>query len=284
MGKGTIADVCRDLQINRQQFNKYLSGAVFPAPATLEKMALYFGIDQIALFQSREALRTSFEVRKQARIQGLGIFSETAVIEQLGLAATQSAASPLQEGIYYVYYPWLFDPTQLVRSVMVIFKKEGLSYFRRYTRLQTSSSAKLRQYPRGCHEGLIFRQDRNVCLLGRNIIGHGEISLQTFAIETFRSENAMTGLSLVITPWGEYCALRTTVSYFGPRSSFREALKMAKIGPLHKEAVPTLVAQSVTAPLTSRIPQLRPFNLDEWLRLAGVETDASVDLDNSNKP
>ena len=270
LSKGTIAVVCRDLGMNRQQFNKYLSGAALPNPVTLTKIAAYFGIDQMALFQSRESSRISLPENTDVGFAA-SLLEDTEIIKHLNITANQSRDVPLQDGCYHVYYPWLFDPECLVRAVLVVFRKGGMTYFRRYTRLQTAETAKLRHYARGCHEGIIFRHDRNICLLGRNSVGFGEISLQTYAFEYFSAENAVTGLSLVITPWGEYCALRATLSYFGPISAFRKALKLAKVGAVQKASVSNFITQSVTAPLSSRIPQMRAFNLDEWLRVAKVD-------------
>ncbi len=191
------------------------------------------------------------------------------VIGHLDRTASQSLDVPVQDGCYHLYYPWLFDPALVVRAVVVIFRRDGFTFFRRYTRLQTGNSQRLRHYPRGWHEGLVVRHEGNVCFIGRNAIGFGEVSLQAFAFENFVAENAITGLSLVVTPWGEYVSLRATLSYFGPLASFRQALKIAKIGPIAKSEVPAFVYHSVTAPLTSNIAQMRPFSLDEWLKVTG---------------
>lgn len=41
----SIAAVCRDLDINRVQFNRYMSGHSFPKPNILQKMCDYFRVD-----------------------------------------------------------------------------------------------------------------------------------------------------------------------------------------------------------------------------------------------
>lgn len=60
--KGSIAQVCRGLVMNRQQFNKYLSGTSFPGPQTLEKLAHYFGVDQHAMFDHGEVHKKKIEI------------------------------------------------------------------------------------------------------------------------------------------------------------------------------------------------------------------------------
>lgn len=45
----SVAEVCRRLDINRQQFNKYLAGTALPSPHTLARIAAFFALDERAL-------------------------------------------------------------------------------------------------------------------------------------------------------------------------------------------------------------------------------------------
>ena len=38
----SVAHVCRKMEINRQQFNKYLSGQIYPSKHNLNKICKYF--------------------------------------------------------------------------------------------------------------------------------------------------------------------------------------------------------------------------------------------------
>ena len=42
----SIADICRQIKINRQQFNKYLSGQSSPSLHNLHRIAEFFGVDE----------------------------------------------------------------------------------------------------------------------------------------------------------------------------------------------------------------------------------------------
>ncbi len=59
---GSIASVCRELDMNRQQFNKYLTGTVLPAPATLEKICAFFDIVPQTLFDDPRMFRGKHDV------------------------------------------------------------------------------------------------------------------------------------------------------------------------------------------------------------------------------
>ena len=53
---GSIADACREIGINRQQFNRYVTGASLPSAHNLHRIAVYFGISESDLFQNNAKL------------------------------------------------------------------------------------------------------------------------------------------------------------------------------------------------------------------------------------
>jgi transcriptional regulator with XRE-family HTH domain len=48
----SIAHVCRVLDLNRQQFNRYLAGDALPGKRSIKKIAQYFGISEAALISA----------------------------------------------------------------------------------------------------------------------------------------------------------------------------------------------------------------------------------------
>lgn len=55
---GSVAAVCRKINVNRQQFNKYLSGVHRPSAANLRIIANYFGLSVPILFSDPDEFRT----------------------------------------------------------------------------------------------------------------------------------------------------------------------------------------------------------------------------------
>jgi len=51
----SIAELCRDLGINRTQFNRYLQGEAFPRPDVLDQICRYFGVDARILLEPLKA-------------------------------------------------------------------------------------------------------------------------------------------------------------------------------------------------------------------------------------
>lgn len=58
---GSVAAVCRKINVNRQQFNKYLSGAHIPSATNLRIIANYFGLSVPLLFTEPDEFRTLVE-------------------------------------------------------------------------------------------------------------------------------------------------------------------------------------------------------------------------------
>ncbi len=59
--QGTISNLCRRIGLNRQQFNKYLSGLHLPSPQNLRLIANFFGLGVGVLFSDPEEFRTLIE-------------------------------------------------------------------------------------------------------------------------------------------------------------------------------------------------------------------------------
>jgi transcriptional regulator with XRE-family HTH domain len=53
---GSIASLCRELGINRTQFNRYLSGESFPRPDILHRICVFFDVDARVLLEPVENL------------------------------------------------------------------------------------------------------------------------------------------------------------------------------------------------------------------------------------
>lgn len=56
--QGSISQICRKLGINRQQFNKYLSGRHMPSPGNARLIANFFGLGPEILFAEHEHFRS----------------------------------------------------------------------------------------------------------------------------------------------------------------------------------------------------------------------------------
>ncbi len=67
--RGNISQVCREIGLNRQQFNRYLNGESLPSAHNLRRIARYFDLPEAQLFAPRtefeETLKDSIVRRKE---------------------------------------------------------------------------------------------------------------------------------------------------------------------------------------------------------------------------
>ena len=96
----SVAHVCRSLEMNRQQFNKYLSGQIYPSKHNLSRICKFFKLDESQLCLSRKEF-----VRLVADSPGTTENSGIGEVEQIINSlpnVTESLAR--YEGYYYSHF------------------------------------------------------------------------------------------------------------------------------------------------------------------------------------
>lgn len=257
LSRGSIADVCRALGMNRQQFNKYLSGATLPNAATLAKMSDYFQVDQRAFFDRPESLRQNMKPERAEpadEFAALPFAAARGVMEILDCSKT----TQMQEGCYTIYYPWSVDPDRIIRGLIVVFRSGPYLCFKRYVKLR-NVEASSRRYPRRRHEGFVAQCGSSLYFMGRNSRGLRELSLISCGPAPSVTSGLMHGMALNMTLWGEPQATRTTIEFIGGREVFRSALKATGLVRQDDATITEEVKEAILTPLSSTQPQMLPF-------------------------
>jgi transcriptional regulator with XRE-family HTH domain len=262
--KSSIAQVCRDLGMNRQQFNKYLSGTNLPGPATLEKIAIYFGVDQRSMFDALSHSQDGFGEDAISAERSFGQV-EQSILASMTKNLAENQTTKFQEGCYQIYYPGMPDPKDIVRAMMVVFKVGKLTCFRRYTKIKSRNDPRS-QFTLARHEGIIIEQNGRTFLLGKNLRGFGELSLISFGASTTPALGIMTGLAMVFTGWAEPMATRVTMSYFGSKNDFRRAVALCGIIPSNSVEIPDYIRKSVSGPVEFPAATLLPYGMFDDLK------------------
>lgn len=260
---GSIAAVCRDLGMNRQQFNKYLAGSTLPNAATLEKICSFFSIESESLFHDPAAFRTLTPEGKADPADLLRRLSPAT------LAAMASAAGCMQDtslrcGCYHVYSAWPRDPGTCLREALFIYRQGGLSLFTRFSKLRPAGQRQ-RYFLSGRHDGIVLESGKTRFLLGLNRKGRGEVSLISLGAENTMTEDFQSGLALVAAPSGTPQALRVTLEYRGGAAFLRRTIREAGVLPLSDPSIPEEVRQSLTLPPERPLAHLEPYSLLDGL-------------------
>ncbi|MFU0507558.1 helix-turn-helix domain-containing protein [Pseudaminobacter sp. NGMCC 1.201702] len=136
----SISEVCRQIGINRQQFNKYTSGAVMPSLFVLKRIADFFGLEVEEICLPHDNLRAIFQIRSNAAPAEVSVGSR--LLDDIGMFS-QEFSEPLDkyEGYYYRYY-YAYDLSgRVVRSLFRLSKSDGFYVTRHIERIFHPSSA-----------------------------------------------------------------------------------------------------------------------------------------------
>jgi transcriptional regulator with XRE-family HTH domain len=256
---GSIAAVCRAIGMNRQQFNKYLSGSAFPSPASLEKICSFFGVPAETMFDAPKGFRGKLP---------FGESDVSALLSNLPLDAVMGISgslaklknSTMQEGCYFFYYPWPRDPTCCARAALVVHKRGGFTFFTRFTKFRKLGENQ-RYYLRGRHDGMVLESDGAKFLIGVNRKGFGELSLVSFGLENRLSKDFYSGIAVVMGPTANPLSLRVTMQYRGSLDLLRKTIAQAGVLSLSDPSVAEEIKKSVSGEYHAAVPELRPFQL-----------------------
>ena len=159
----SISSVCRTLDINRQQFNNYLSGRNLPNEVVVRQLCNFFEISPYQLF-----LPPAYQTRDSFVVEKLS--------EKIHNIKREKVINNLPEGSYYVYFEAALNPEVLVRSYMNVAELNGFSTFSRITRVPINmNGAERRKFAR--HDGFIQAGVDDIYLSGYNVRHLGRPSL-----------------------------------------------------------------------------------------------------------
>ncbi len=116
----SVAHVCRSIGINRQQFNKYLSGNVSPSRHNLEKICSFFDIEKEVLLLDEKSFQDVIEVRKQGK--PLNTKSNSSIDLLLENLPASNLLLDRYIGYYRLYFHSLGYPGYIISSLLKLYR------------------------------------------------------------------------------------------------------------------------------------------------------------------
>lgn len=114
--RGSIAQICREIGLNRQQFNRYLSGAGAPSAHNLFRIARYFGVPEADLLAPENT--SGAPPPKPAQVRApLGVFATA--------FADQAARMRRYLGFYHAHFCTPSWEGQVLRSLVRLYEQDG---------------------------------------------------------------------------------------------------------------------------------------------------------------
>lgn len=120
----SVADFCRKLTINRQQFNKYLAGYHVPSQKVLLKIAKFFLMEPSDLFRAPADFRSFYEGLEYEL--PLDLKSAPSFVRFLPLIKASSTSLQDFLGVYYRYHNSSIYKGRILRSVTCLYQHESV--------------------------------------------------------------------------------------------------------------------------------------------------------------
>lgn len=229
---GSVAEVCRRLGINRQQFNKYLSGSSAPSLRNLHRITNFFGVDEYEITLSHEEFVRSVVPKKT---HGAGV---SELLPQLLAQLSLDAGRSLQHmrpycGAYAVYFCTPVWSSHIVRSLYVIGQEGQNTFTKSIERLETAPKtrgAKLVQKFRGAAFYILDR----IYILEYEAISSDLVALTILYPSHRRQRQFLTGIILTIASGGnrQPFASRVVYEHLGAGVDYRAELVRSHLYPM----------------------------------------------------
>jgi transcriptional regulator with XRE-family HTH domain len=210
----SVAEACRRLGVNRQQFNKYLAGRHVPSSAVLATIAHFFSIDEDDLFLGEADFNTVFEGARFDLSRELRASREFQRFAPF-IASSGEQLQPYY-GVYYRYHNSSIYKGKILRSVVRIYGSDSIAQYvcmERFPKLDGSGKVEY-----------LFKYHGFALLIGERIFLVDFEGIQrnelTFSILLPRSRNVLRLLFGVVsgvaaTSFREPFATRMVLDYQG---------------------------------------------------------------------
>jgi len=153
----SIALICRDIGINRQQFNRYLNTSGMPSAHNLYRIARYFSVSEEELLMSHHDFRQNYQPRSNTNIQG--------PMRHLA-PAFQSEPNILRRylGFYFSHFCSPSWPGKIMRALVWLSEEDGYVVSHSYERAY-DDDANIRQKTR--YAGLVTYREGRIYIIER---------------------------------------------------------------------------------------------------------------------
>ncbi len=220
--------------MNRQQFNKYLSGQVYPSRNNLERICNFFKLDEDQLnFEQLEFQRLITAKFRQKDNSGKGIVEEAIDLLQSDLEALSR-----YEGYYHGYFHALGFPGFLIKNIIHLYRDGDRFYTKTIEHLWQKGDTR-KHYRRFKYKGIaLYLADRIFITEYETLTRH--TMCQTILIPSYRnSVDTLSGITTGVGSLNSHMpkATRIEYEYLGKKVNLREVLNDCGLYDLESESI-----------------------------------------------
>lgn len=236
--RGSVSATARLLNINRQQFAKYLSGSTLPSAPTLRKICQFFNVAESDLLNGPKRPEPERPSLPRGLEPVVKLFEETK-------RNTIVVQQELKPGLYFNYFAVGGDPGLLLRALTEVKVSHGILTFRRFNRVLNPQSAGV--VALGKHHGYVIPSQHEFAFIGQNQLAPRQLSHLVLERAEVMS-GVRFGLALTRST-ASSIAVRTALETIDSAISRKQALKRLGLLRVSDRSIPASIATAINPPL-----------------------------------
>lgn len=232
----SISEVCRRLRINRQQFNKYLSGRSNPSRYNMRLICEFFGVEESEILLPHRRFAELVRLRPRPRRTSEALGPHLARLEKLR-ARTGNSLDPYL-GYYFRYFYSYAFPGSIVKSLFALYRYGDL-YYSKNLGVHTHHRSGRRSVVRFKYLGLPLLISDRIFLLEYEAHLEDMVS-ETILYTSFRKRvDWLAGMQVNVAGNRGHvpAAGRVVFEYLGPHIRVREAMRHCGLFPGDTDAI-----------------------------------------------
>ncbi len=238
----SIAEVCRRLEINRPQFNRYLNGRYKPSASTLRRFCDFFGVEEHEILLPHGQFERLIQVRPRGQATEAAAQPETEHLARLADLGTEGMERYL--GYYFEYYLSMASPGKLLRTLVCLEQRGDQVYYQRTERMEAHPGARPSH---NCYKGLAYFLAGRIFMMDYESLGCHEVT-QTILFPSFKNRiSRLTGLKLGVADSSERmpCCARVLYEYLGSEVDVHRALGLCGVYELESAEIDASIREAV---------------------------------------
>ena len=226
---GSVSQICRDIGINRQQFNRYLNEGKPPSAHNMRRIARYFDVPEADFLEAPpEFMRRHVKSRRDHQTKPIDFLDET--------FRDQARLLRRYAGFYHVHFKTPSWTGMVLRSLIHVYEKDGYMMTRLRERARSRDDT-VRQ--RSAHLGALAMRGNRIYLVEKELLRDGSIA-ETILEATDRQQlRYLQGMSVSIAwrPRATPYASRVVWKRVPERTSARDALRACGAFPIQSTQI-----------------------------------------------
>lgn len=241
----SVSDVCRRSGINRQQYNRYLSGQSSPTLSTLRRICDFFGLEDHEIFLDHQSFAGIIRLRPPVFRN-----TEDPVSEYVRNISQQkrNQDDPMRkyEGYYHSYILLDDAPTKVLRSLISI-RHNGQGWItksiERYPASTYSVPRKIK------YKGIAFFKADRLILMEQEVISQHSTWTNVMYTTDFDDPSIISGLSMGISPESSHdiVCFRTIWEFLGKQPDLRSAVRACGLIDKNGPSIPNFLSRNDSA-------------------------------------